>query len=339
MANVQLLLSNAKGPLPRSEQFTPLADQLFLLSGSAFSNANGIFGWTDDVNDNNIGDNKLYFNQTSTHTTVPDQYIKKSTAAGGASLSYLPLQGTQSDVNDRYNAAILDNVNADVLIDVQHQLPINHSFTTTPGYKLLLVNGSVWTKSANNTCGFEIVLNGNSVATSQMWINPASVHTTMPSQFVVLEITNPQNTLELLPLGSETTTDYNDFYHAVLVDLQSNEEAVTLIDRSGALPLKYGFNNPVAGNKFFMLSGSVFTGTENKICGVNLVIDQGTSNEQVVGTTELWLNQKNQHSTLPTLMATANLSGGTHTISLVASSTDTHSDINDYYSVLMLNVD
>ncbi len=340
MANLQVLLSNAQGPLPTSTSFTPASDQLLLISGSVFSNSgNGVFGWTDDINDNNIGDNKMFLNQASTHTTVPDQYIVKSTNGGNATLSLLPLRGTSSDQNDRYNAAVLNNVEAEVLIDVQRALPISHDFTTSPGYKLLLVNGSVWTQNVNETCGFQIVLNGNTIATSKLWINPSSVHTTLPSQFVIFEATEDNNTLELIPFTTRTVTDSNDFFHAVLINLNAIEDATTLIDRSGALPLTYTFENSVAGNKFFMLSGSTFTSTANKICGVNMVIDQGTANEQSIGTTELWLNQPNQHSTLPTLMASANLTAGSHTITLTPSSSDTRTDLNDYYSVLMLNVD
>jgi hypothetical protein len=106
-----------------------------------------------------------------------------------------------------------------VLISQKGPLPISVVFTApgdSPYY--LEVNGSVWTQTANNMIGIQVELDGQVLGTAQIFSNGASTHrAVVPGYFPVKLSYGQQHTLTLSAApGTTTTSDFNDFFNAVI---------------------------------------------------------------------------------------------------------------------------
>ena len=97
-------------------------------------------------------------------------------------------------------------------------LPLNATFNAPSSAPLYLeVAGSVWTQTANNLIGIQVVLDGNVLGTAQLFSNTASTHRAVVPAYFKIQLTQGQHALTLKPNpGSTTTSDLNDFFTAVL---------------------------------------------------------------------------------------------------------------------------
>ena len=97
-------------------------------------------------------------------------------------------------------------------------LPINATFNAlSDGPSTLIVHGSVWSTSANQKIGIAIQLDGTQVGIAQIFSNGASTHRAVVPSYFAIKLQQGQHTLtlSLLP-NSQTTSDYNDFFTAVI---------------------------------------------------------------------------------------------------------------------------
>ena len=106
-----------------------------------------------------------------------------------------------------------------VLVSQKGPLPITVKFNApgdSPYY--LEVNGSVWTATANNMIGIQVQLDGQVLGVAQIFSNNASVHrAVVPAYFPITLAYGKQHTLVLSAApGSTTTSDFNDFFTAVI---------------------------------------------------------------------------------------------------------------------------
>ena len=107
--------------------------------------------------------------------------------------------------------------------------------------------------------------------------------------------------------------------------------AQTLIDQSGPLPVSVTFNAPSDGEVVFLVSGSVWTSTQNEMIGINILLD---GNE--IGEAEIFSNGPTTHRAVVPQYITTKLTLGSHTLTLTPSTSATTSDINDSYRVMVL---
>ena len=97
-------------------------------------------------------------------------------------------------------------------------LPLNVTFQAlSDGPSTLIVHGSVWSSTANQKLGIAIQLDGAQVGTAQIFSNGASTHRAVVPTYIPIKLQQGQHTLNLILLpGSQTTSDLNDFFTAVI---------------------------------------------------------------------------------------------------------------------------
>ena len=97
-------------------------------------------------------------------------------------------------------------------------LPIKTSFMAPGDMPMYLeVQGSVWTTTANQMIGIQIAVDGNVVGTANVFSNGASTHRPVVPVYLPVKLGQGSHTLELSVAPNTTTTsDFNDFYTAVL---------------------------------------------------------------------------------------------------------------------------
>jgi hypothetical protein len=80
----------------------------------------------------------------------------------------------------------------------------------------LEVHGSVWSQSANSIIGIGVNLDGAEVGHARLWSNGTATHRTVVPAYIPVKLTQGQHTLSLFPDTTQTVSDVNDFYTAVL---------------------------------------------------------------------------------------------------------------------------
>jgi hypothetical protein len=105
-----------------------------------------------------------------------------------------------------------------VILSKQGPLPLTINFSAVSDAPVTLeVNGSVWTQTANNLIGIQVAIDGGAVGKAQIFSNGASTHRTVVPAYIPLQLKFGQHSLTLSALpGTSTTSDFNDFYTAVL---------------------------------------------------------------------------------------------------------------------------
>jgi hypothetical protein len=107
-------------------------------------------------------------------------------------------------------------------------------------------------------------------------------------------------------------------------------QAKVILDQSGPLPIEIKFK--VAGAlQVLFVSGSVWSKGANRTIGMDILID---NNE--IGEAEIFANPAAQHMTVVPQYFVPNLKPGQYTLKLKTSDTNTQSDGNDLYRVLLL---
>lgn len=104
-----------------------------------------------------------------------------------------------------------------VIVSQKGPLPIKVNFTA-PGdmEACLVINGSVWSTTANTMLGIQVALDGQNVGTAQIFSNGASTHRAVVPVYIQVKLAyGQQHTLTLTAMPN-TTSDFNDFYTAVL---------------------------------------------------------------------------------------------------------------------------
>ncbi len=97
-------------------------------------------------------------------------------------------------------------------------LPITASFMAPGDMPMYLeVAGSVWTTTANQLIGIQVAVDGNVVGTANIFSNTASTHRTAVPVYLPIKLGQGSHKIELSVAPNTTTTsDFNDFYTAVL---------------------------------------------------------------------------------------------------------------------------
>jgi hypothetical protein len=105
-----------------------------------------------------------------------------------------------------------------VLVSQKGPLPISVAFNA-PGdlTAVLEVNGSVWNTTANQMIGIQVQLDGVNLGTANLFSNGANTHrAVVPAYFKVALKYGVQHKLVLSAATSSTTSDFNDFFTAVI---------------------------------------------------------------------------------------------------------------------------
>ena len=105
-----------------------------------------------------------------------------------------------------------------VILSQKGPLPLSVSFSP-PGdlAAILEVNGSVWTTTANSLIGIQVQFDGVSLGQANIFSNTPSTHrAVVPAYFKVQLKYGTQHKLVLSTATSTTTSDFNDFFTAVI---------------------------------------------------------------------------------------------------------------------------
>ena len=104
-----------------------------------------------------------------------------------------------------------------VLLSQQGPLPINVTFSAPGDSPMYIeVNGSVWSKTADKMIGIAVAIDGQALGKAQVFSNGASTHRAVVPAYVPVKLTQGQHTIALTPSTTDTVSDYNDFYTAVI---------------------------------------------------------------------------------------------------------------------------
>ena len=99
----------------------------------------------------------------------------------------------------------------------QGPLPITTTFSPlSDATAFLELAGSVWTTTANQMIGVEVVIDGASAGAAQIFSNAASTHRAVVTAYFKIQLSQGSHTLTLKPATGATTSDINDFFTVVI---------------------------------------------------------------------------------------------------------------------------
>lgn len=104
-----------------------------------------------------------------------------------------------------------------VIISQAGPLPITVAFNAPGNEPMYLeINGSVWAPAANQMIGISAALNGTILGHAQIFSNGPNTHRAVVPAYFDLRFSDGPQSLTLTAANSNTTSDSNDFYNAVL---------------------------------------------------------------------------------------------------------------------------
>ena len=104
-----------------------------------------------------------------------------------------------------------------VIVSQKGPLPIQANFQAIGDQPMYIeVNGSVWTQQANVMIGIEVDLDGKKVGTAYIWSNGTATHRAVVPAYIPVKLKQGQHTLTLKVGTSQTVSDFNDYYTAVI---------------------------------------------------------------------------------------------------------------------------
>lgn len=96
-------------------------------------------------------------------------------------------------------------------------LPIEVAFQAPSDLPMYLeVNGSVWSGNTNVMTGISVMLDGVLLGSAQIYSNASSTHRTVVPAYFPIQLNEGNHTLSLHALNTETVSDVNDSYTAVI---------------------------------------------------------------------------------------------------------------------------
>jgi hypothetical protein len=107
-------------------------------------------------------------------------------------------------------------------------------------------------------------------------------------------------------------------------------QILPIINQVGPLPLKTQFNSPMDGPAILVVTGSLWSQSNNVMLTMDVQLD-GAS----IGTAQIFSNGSSTHRAFSTLFIAVNLSYGPHTLVLI-SGANTVSDLNDTFAVSLI---
>src|ERR1039457_828550 len=102
----------------------------------------------------------------------------------------------------------------------QHKgpFPITVSFKApSDGPSCLVVSGSVWSQTANQTIGIEVSLDNKPIGSASIYSNGTATHRAVVPTYIPLTLKFGEHELFLGPATPVTISDSNDFFDVVLL--------------------------------------------------------------------------------------------------------------------------
>lgn len=104
-----------------------------------------------------------------------------------------------------------------VIINQPGPLPITVAFKAPGNEPMYMeINGSVYTSAADQMIGISAELNGKVLGQAQIYSNGPLTHRTVVPAYFDLRFSDETQSLTLSAANSNTVSDFNDFYTAVL---------------------------------------------------------------------------------------------------------------------------
>jgi hypothetical protein len=96
-------------------------------------------------------------------------------------------------------------------------LPLTASFSApSDAPSCLIVSGSVWTQTANQTIGITVSLDGQAIGSASIWSNLQATHRAVVPTYIPVKLKFGQHQLVLSVTPGGTISDINDFFSVVL---------------------------------------------------------------------------------------------------------------------------
>jgi hypothetical protein len=80
----------------------------------------------------------------------------------------------------------------------------------------LVVNGSVWSQTANVLIGVQVKIDGEVAGHARIFSNGTATHRAVVPVYIPIKLRQGQHTLTLSADTAQTVSDFNDFYTAVI---------------------------------------------------------------------------------------------------------------------------
>ena len=104
-----------------------------------------------------------------------------------------------------------------LIINQKGPLPVQATFQAIGDQPMYIeVNGSVWTQQLNTMIGIEVDLDGKKAGTAYIWSNGIATHRAVVPAYIPVKLKQGQHTLTLKVSSSQTVSDLNDYYTAVI---------------------------------------------------------------------------------------------------------------------------
>ena len=104
------------------------------------------------------------------------------------------------------------------IVNQNGPLPVKAAFEAPlDGPAVFAVSGTVWSSGTNTPVGFQVALDGETIAQCMIYANPSTTHMAVPTQFVQAQLSSGQHVVTLSALTGETEADQNDFFSVTLL--------------------------------------------------------------------------------------------------------------------------
>jgi hypothetical protein len=104
-----------------------------------------------------------------------------------------------------------------VLLSQAGPLPINVSFSAPGDSPMYIeVSGSVWSQNTDKLIGIAVSLDGQAMGKAQVFSNGPATHRAVVPAYIPVKLTQGQHTITLAASTTDTVSDYNDYFTAVI---------------------------------------------------------------------------------------------------------------------------
>jgi hypothetical protein len=327
-------------------------DLLVFLAASGWATSPGLLSSDVTVGPTSARTTAVCVNHSNTHTAfVRRRVFVTNVPPGSLPVTITAGARTVTDGNDRVNVTIIQRGTSPIPFYVREAQAgppssrssfVNTTFLSVGGLLMISAAGSGYSTAAANLTGMSVLLDGQTIAKSEVFANAANSHLAfVPVDLVIGEVPPGNHSFALVPEAS-TTIDANDFYSLTVVELVCPPAVMTATQvlanavcntQDGGGTIASGSFTSSGGVLLVCVSVSAYTHTAGQILSASIQIDGRT-----VGSTELCANAAQTHLCLTgNDLPLSNIMAGRHTVTLVASSA-TVTDFNDRCSLTVLEI-
>lgn len=209
------------GPLPmspfafQSDRDTPL---LIYVAGSVQgTQTNPVLGVNVLIDGNPIGTANISTDENNVRRTLVATLLPVTLPFGSHTIQLTPLDGTTTDSDDMFTAAVVSAGSESFLWSITGPIPQQSTFDCQlEGTALAFLSGSGF-RVGGGPIGISMTIDGNAVLTSNGYVTESTRHHALPPVFAPVNVTIGKHQMGFSTTNGDFSTDDGDFFTMALI--------------------------------------------------------------------------------------------------------------------------